>query len=450
MDHASTSISVEYGLMKKLYLYIILAVAILGTAGYFLLWNSGSKDVRYRTEKVGRGTIIVQVRATGTVNPVQTVEVGSQVSGRIEKIYVDFNSKVRKGQIIAQIDSTFLYATVKQSEASLERAKAQVNNTQRTLKRTQDLFNKNLVSQADLDAAKTANESAVADLKAAEADLDRQVVNLRYAAIRAPIDGVVISRDVDVGQTVAASLQTPKLFSIGNDLTLMQVEASVDEADIGQVKLGQEVAFTVDAYPDEQFKGKVSQVRLSPVLVQNVVTYTVIIDVPNPDLKLRPGMTATVSILVDKRDDAIRVPNLALRFQPSQEVLDRAEADQPKDSSRSDSSQARRGQGTRQWQGGSGARAGAGRQGHGSDNTGGSDAGQRKMSHVWILLENKTLAMRTLMSGINDSRYTEVLRGGLKEGDEVVIGMVANDATASNNQTNPFGPRPMMGGGRGR
>ncbi len=436
--------------MKRLYLYIILAVAILGTAGYFLLWNSGSKDVRYRTEKVGRGGIVVQVRATGTINPVQTVEVGSQVSGRIEKIYVDFNSKVRKGQIIAQIDSTFLYASVKQSEASLERARAQVNNTERTLNRTQDLFKKNLVAQADLDAAKTAYESAVADLKAAEADLDRQRVNLRYAAIRAPIDGVVISRDVDVGQTVAASLQTPKLFSIGNDLTLMQVEASVDEADIGQVKVGQEVSFTVDAYPDEQFKGRVSQVRLSPVIVQNVVTYTVIIDVPNPDLKLRPGMTATVSILVDKRDNVLRVPTLALRFQPPQEVLDHTGSDETAGPPQADSARQRRGQGMMRGRGGEGGeRSWAGQQHGQGDNGASSNAAQSKMGRVWVLVNNKTLVMKNVVSGINDNRYIEIVRGDLHEGDEVVIGVTAGDASASNGQTNPFGPRPMMGG-RGR
>jgi len=453
--------------MKKTFLYIIIAVAILGTAGYFLLWNSTSKDIKYRTEDISRGSIVVQVRATGTINPVQTVQVGSQVSGIIEKIYVDFNSEVKQGQIIARIDSTFLNASVKEAQANLERNQAQVNEAKRTFARTQELFKKNLVSQADLDAATTTHESAQAQLKQTQAALDRAMVNLRYAVIRAPIDGVVISRDVDVGQTVAASLQTPKLFSIANDLRQMRVEASVDEADIGQIKAGESVTFTVDAYPEQQFRGSVSQVRIAPVTVQNVVTYTVIIDVPNPDLKLRPGMTATVSILIDRRDNVLRVPTLALRFQPPAEVLEKmkdqktdtsARRDQPDQRMQSqegrrqrggemrDSSQQRQGmeRGQRQWNGQ--------RQSNGQGQWGGEkhQRQESKIVRVWILDEKNTLKQLSVSIGLNDNRYSEIVGGDLKENDNVIIGLLsAETASAANQQTNPFAPRMMGGPGGG-
>src|SRR2546426_3138704 len=354
--------------MKKIYLYIAIAVVALGTVGYFVMSNSNSKDPRYRTDKVSRGNILVQVRATGLINPVQTVEVGSQVSGILSKIYVDFNSKVKKNEVIAEIDPTFLKASVKEAEANVERNQAQVNEAKRNLTRTAALFKKDLVSQADLDAATTTSESAIAQLKQTQAALDRARVNLVYATIRSPIDGVVISRDVDVGQTVAASLQTPKLFSIANDLTQMRVEASVDEADIGQIKEGQRVTFTVDAYPEQQFRGRVSQVRLAAVIVQNVTTYTVVIDVPNPDLKLRPGMTATVSILIDQRQNALRVPVLALRFQPPADVADKFREQAPASAAPQDSGKDRTAQrvdtgagsrrGGGRWQGGQGRQGG--------------------------------------------------------------------------------------------
>lgn len=441
--------------MKKLYLYIIIGIVVVGTAGYFLLANSDSRDMKYRTEKVSRGNIVVQVRATGTINPVQTVQVGSQVSGIIQKIYVDFNSEVKKGQVIAQIDSTFLNASVKEVEANRERSQAQVSNAERTLSRTSELFKKNLVAQADLDAATTAYESAVAELKQTEASLDRVKVNLRYALIRAPIDGVVISRDVDVGQTVAASFQTPNLFKIANDLKHMQVQASVDEADIGQVHAGEEVTFSVDAYPDEQFRGSVSQVRLSPITVQNVVTYTVIIDVPNRDMKLRPGMTATVSILIDKREDVLRVPSVAMQFQPPQEMLASLGEEKPAGGLDSTRMQ-RRGQ---QW-----AQRGEGQgqqwrprdaQGQPSWRRFGDDergaAPHRKMVRLWILEHGKSLKSVTEFAGISDNRYTEISGGELKEGDEVVIGsMTSGTASSPMQQTNPFQTRMPGGGGRGR
>ncbi|HTK82789.1 MAG TPA: efflux RND transporter periplasmic adaptor subunit, partial [Bacteroidota bacterium] len=451
--------------MKKLYLYSIIGVVLLlGTGGYFWLSNSGGKDIKYRTEKASRGSVVVNVRATGTINPVQTVQVGSQVSGLLAKIFVDFNSEVKKGQVIAIIDSTFLYAAVNQAQANLERNQAQLNQAKRDYERTKLLSDKQLVSQADLDAATATYEGSKAQMKQTEAALDQAKVNLRYAVIRAPIDGVVISRDVDVGQTVAASLQAPKLFEIANDLSQMQVEASVDEADIGQLKVGQSVTFSVDAYPEEQFRGNVSQVRLSPITVQNVVTYTVIIQVPNPDMKLRPGMTATVSVLVDKRDNVLRVPVLATRFQPPADVLDKAREER---SAAGDSSGRQQGQGQgmqqrgdrqgwqsaagdssrRRWQGmdstqrremrerfrnGQGGQMGGNRQGQWSGQEAGDN--QRRMSHVWILDENRNPKMISITNVLIDNRYVEVFEDGLKEGDDVIIGTIGGETAGASQQ----------------
>jgi len=434
--------------MKKFYLYSIIAVVIVGTWGYFWISNSKSNDIKYRTEKVSRGDVVVQVRTTGTINPVQTVQVGSQVSGIIAKINVDFNSEVKQGQIIAVIDSTFLYASVKEAKANLERNQAQINEAQRNLKRTTDLFSKDLVSQADLDAAKTGCETALAQLKQSEAALERVMVNLRYAIIRAPIDGVVISRDVDVGQTVAASLQAPKLFEIANDLKHMQVEASVDEADIGQIKEGQSVSFTVDAYPDEEFRGEVTQVRLAPVTVQNVVTYTVVIEVENPELKLRPGMTATVSILINKRENVLRIPTLALRFQPPAEMMEnfkekRSDGDTSSMTQQSDQRGEKR---MRHWPGGEGSN-----QEHQGERMMKRREGRSTMTRIWILENGKQLNPITIRTGLNDNRFVEITSGELKEGDEVVLGTIgAETAAGPMQQTNPFQTRMPGGGGRGR
>ncbi len=430
--------------MKKIHLYSIITVAVVGTVGYFLLGNNNSRDVRYRTEKVTRGDVIVQVRATGTINPVHTVQVGSQVSGTVARLYADFNSVVKQGQVIAVIDSTFLYASVKEAEANLERNQAQVNEAMRSRTRVRELYKKELVSQADLDAAETAYESALAQLKQSQAAVDRARVSLRYSVIRAPIDGVVISRDVDVGQTVAASLQAPRLFVIANDLKNMQVEASVDEADIGQIREGEEATFSVDAYPDEQFRGSVTQVRLSPVIVQNVVTYTVIIEVPNPDMKLRPGMTATVSVLIERHESVLRIPTLALRFQPPPEVMEKTRKESlnsvhapTPDGGGKDKTVAADDRGKEQMRGKEERSRGS----RWRDRSEGSV----KMSSVWVLENGKNLKPISVQVGLNDNRYVEVMGDDLKEGDEIVIGSLASETPAAGQQTNPFAPR-MPGG----
>lgn len=477
--------------MKKKILYIVIAIIIVGTSGYFLFFNSNESDIQYRTEKVQRGDVALHVRATGTINPIQTVKVGSQVSGTIAKLFADFNSVVRQGQIIALIDSTFLNASVKEAEANLERNQAQVNEAKRALDRTKELFSKQLVSQADLDAATTAYEAAVAQLKQSQAALDRARVNLRYSVIRAPIDGVIISRDVDVGQTVAASLQAPQLFTIANDLKNMQVEASVDEADIGHIKEGQHVTFTVDSYPEEEFHGTVTQVRLAPVIVQNVVTYTVIISVPNPDLKLRPGMTATVSILIDKRENVLRIPTLAMRFQPPKAIAEQfqtkpemrgekteqqssTEEVQPKrDTSTQRAMAMKRDNEDRQqrWNRNRPPEKESTKNGRGKLRT--QDGNERSVSalqeqqrsqsketfsqkkrtnlvRIWVLDEKKNLKPVMVKTGLNDNRYIEIIEGDIKEGDEIVLSVIGNEssATMGQQQTNPFQPRMPGGGGR--
>lgn len=463
--------------MKTRIIVVVLLLAA-GAAAWWLIRESGEAEYTYRTEAITRGPVVRVVRATGTINPLQTVKVGSQVSGTVAKLFVDFNSVVSAGQIVAVIDSTFLSASVREAEANLQRSRAQLNEAERALNRTKELFAKDLVSQADLDAALTTNETSVAQMRQTEAALERARVNLRYAVIRSPIDGIVVSRDVDVGQTVAASLQAPQLFAIANDLSRMQVEASVDEADIGQITAGQTATFTVDAYPDEDFEGKVTQVRLSPIVVQNVVTYTVIIEVPNPDRKLRPGMTATASILIDRRDDVLRIPAVAIRFQPPAEVLEEynraLEADSAdRGGARTDVARAgesrgdgpaggsgdttRRQRGDRQWnRGEGGGRPGGTGQGGGDGGSPvagrGGMAGARRASlaTVWVLGEDGALSRVRVRTGLTDQRYVELIGDRLKEGDKVVLGANGGGNPAQGGRSSsPF--QPQMGGpGGGR
>ncbi|MEW6051653.1 MAG: efflux RND transporter periplasmic adaptor subunit [Candidatus Zixiibacteriota bacterium] len=420
------------------------AVVVAGVGGWYLFGRSTQARTSYSFGKVDRGEVAITISATGTLNAVTTVQVGTQVSGTIAKLYADFNSQVKEGDLLAQLDPTNLQATVNEQKANVERAQASFNEAERNIKRMNSLFDKGMISQADIDAATTSLESAKAGMKQAEATLDRAQVNLRYATIKAPISGVVISRDVDVGQTVAASLSAPTIFTIANDLRQMQVEASVDEADIGSVKDGQRVTFRVDAYPDQVFDGTVSQVRLAPIISQNVVTYNVIIDVANPELKLMPGMTATVTIEVAKAENALRLPVQALKFSPSSDVLAMiAEArkvalDRPPQqpgavASTSDvqDSTSMRSQPHR------GGRGGWGQAG---DST---QAGTR----VWTM-ENGLPRPVRIAKGIQNSRYVVIEQSRLQEGDSVIVGASTTSGQATTTQTqNPFMPR-FPGGGR--
>jgi len=315
--------------MKKRVIIGLIVLIALAFTGYVLLKKEPIKAIQWETKVIERGSISNTITATGTLEAVTTVEVGTQVSGIISKLYIDFNSKVKKGQVIAQIDITTLSANVFDAKAAVYRQQIQVNQAKRNFERTKSLYEQKVVAEIDYDKALDDYETAKSALVSSKASLNRAEINLGYATIRSPIDGVVISKSVEQGQTVAASLNSPVLFNIVNDLSKMQVQASIDEADIGQIKEGQSVTFTVDAYPKDLFSGSVQQIRLQPVVVSNVVNYIVIIDVPNPDLKLMPGMTANITVKVDEANDVLKIPVKALSFRPPDFYLNELMANLP-------------------------------------------------------------------------------------------------------------------------
>ena len=309
--------------MKKNLLFIGSAVVLI-VVGFFIYRSMGSteKKVSFETAKIGKGTISNTVTATGTLEAIKTVEVGTQVSGVIEKIFVDFNSQVKKGQLLAQLDETPLLTQLEQSKASVDQSEAEVKYQKATFDRYKVLAEKKLIAQSDFDLAEYNYNKAVATLNNVKSVYDRSKINLSYARIYSPIDGIILERAVDEGQTVAASFSTPTLFTIANDLTQMRVEAKVDEADIGKVLNGQRVEFTVDAFPLKKFAGEVTEIRLKPVSSANVITYTVVINAPNPEKILMPGMTANASFFVTERKDILLVPSKAVQFTPDQAALD--------------------------------------------------------------------------------------------------------------------------------
>lgn len=439
---------------RTFWLLLAGGVLVIGAVA-FLALGSSSQKVVYRFDKVDRGNVNVSITATGELSADTTVQVGSQVSGTIAHLYADYNTVVRRGQLLAQLDPTSLEATVADMKAQQDKAQAALDNAERTFRRTKDLFAKKLAAQSDYDSALSAEEQAKADLESAKAQYNRAVINLQYATIASPISGVVISRNVDVGQTVAASLQAPTLYTIANDLRKMQVQAAIDEADIGNVRKGQSVTFHVDAYPNEEFHGVVSQVRLQPTITQNVVNYTVIIDVANPDLKLMPGMTATVSILVDSRHDVLRVPILAAHFTPpgvtrAEEMTDLKAAPAVTDSGhgRPAGETSPQGQERAKWNP-NGRQRVSGREMSVNPLAQPPADVQQVKGLVWKLSNGKPTPV-TVLEGLQDSRYVEITEGDLKPGDEVIVGALEPQGGGSESQ-NPFGPRMMMGRGpRGR
>jgi HlyD family secretion protein len=368
--------------------------------------NGGAAD--YQAATITRGPITQAVTATGTLNPVVNVQVGSQVSGNIAKLFVDFNSQVKAGQVVAQIDPALFQATVTQAEGDLANAQAALELAKVNAKRTQDLFAKKTSSEADVDQATATLHQAEANVKIKQGALDKAKADLDHCTITSPIDGVVISRSVDVGQTVAASLQAPVIFAIANDLTKMQIDANVAEADVGVVKVDQNVDFTVDAFPMQTFQGKVVQVRNAPITVQNVVTYDTVIGVSNPDLKLKPGMTANVAIIIAHKDDVLQIKNAALRYRPPDAT--------PVETKRTSTSRPGRPGGA----GGGPAREG------------------RAERTVYVLPSGasrpKPIQIKT---GISDGTTTEVIEG-LKEGDRVVTAEITSTTSAPSPPANPF------------
>lgn len=382
---------------------IVIALAIAG-GGMWYWWTAGPPPVQYKTTMVDRGPITAIVTATGTVNPVVSVQVGSQVSGKIARLFADFNSVVKQGQILAQIDQQPFQARVSQARAAVKNARGNLGKAKnmaaqrkRELDRMAVLRRQAFVSQADLDLAATNYRDADATVEVAQAQLDQAQatlssaeLDLGYTTIYSPVNGIVVSRNVDVGQTVAASFQTPTLFVIAQDLTQMQVDANVSEADIGGVAEGKAATFRVDAYPKQFFEGVVTQVRNAPINIQNVVTYDVVITVDNRALKLKPGMTANVTIVTAKKENPLRVPNGALRFRMPNVPVD------------------------------------------------------RKITQLWVLDQAKQPRQTTITTGIADSLFTEIAEGPVKEGDTVIVGIETPEEQAQKKLPPGFDTGPRM------
>ena len=385
---------------KKKYI-IILVITVIVIAGG-LITNGIKNRIHYETKELKLCTITEVVEATGTINPVNTVSVGSTVSGLIKAIYVDYNSVVKKGQLLAQIDPANFEATVQQNraqinsaQADLARIEAQLEMTRKTYNRYKNLYQKNFIAKSELDQAESDYLSNLAQLGAAKAKINQAqatyktaLTNLGYTKIIAPVDGTIISREIDLGQPVAASFQAPELFTIAQDLTKMQIEVSVSEADIGKVQEGQEVTYTLDGYPDSVFRGKVTQVRISPTTVSNVVTYSVIVEVNNKDLKLKPGMTANVSIITSKNEDVLCAPSIALKYTPE-------------------------------------------------------TSGKKYQSQgLWILSDNRPKRVN-ITTGSSDDTNIEVISKSLKVGDKVIIG-ASNQTKRDKNSSQRRRPPRML------
>ncbi len=424
--------------MKKLLrspiaLFFLALVAVAaGIATYRQLYMA-APELQYQLQAVEKGDIAQAVSANGTINPVTLVNVGTQVSGTVKKLYVDFNSKVEKGQVLLELDDALLAAQQKQSLANVRSAEASLELATANEERMRSLFAQEYVSRQELDSAVQAKKSAAAQLQSTQATVEKDRANLAYSVIRSPVSGVVIDRSVDVGQTVAASLQTPTLFKIAQDLSRMQIDANFAEADIGNIRVGQTVRFTVDAFPNRNFKGAVKLIRLNPTTVSNVVTYDVVINVDNPGQILFPGMTAYVSIPVVERKDVLLVPNAALRFKPANAEVQKPAANQrdgkllsgqPNDTQKS---------------GGSPGAATNGDAAKPKDDKLVSGHPRDGFSGKVYMLENNELKPISVSLGITDNRNTEITGGELKAGDQLVVG----EAQAGNKSTSSGGRPPM-------
>jgi HlyD family secretion protein len=430
---------------KRIWIAPVLLLAAGGSGYGYWRWNNAPKEPPYVTIPVQRGSITQVVSSTGTLQAGVTVQVGSQVSGTIEKLFANFNSKVKSGQVVAELNQDKFKAAVDQAKANhaaaqsnLAKARVAVEDARRTLERARELKKRDLLAQSELDAAQTAQDAALAQLEVnkaqvaqAYAALNQAAVDLNNTVIRSPVDGIVISRNVDVGQTVAASLSAPTLFTIANDLAKMEVHTNVDEADVGNVWEGQEVSFTVDAFPARRFRGKVYQVRNAPINVQGVVTYNAVARIDNKDLILKPGMTANVRFLVSQKENVLVIPNMAMRFRPpdqkdeAQELLrqERARVAAPVGMRRT-------------------SRAGG---------IGGAGSGARGNRRATIYLLRGAQAQPVeVQIGITDGSRSEVLGDTLNESDAIVIGMSSAAAPAAQSGVaNPFQPQPARGPGAG-
>jgi len=441
-------------LLKQLFrarLIWIVALLVLAVLVLYRCTAGGEDDPEYQTAMVERGNVVSKVSTSGSLQAVVTVDVGSQVSGRILDLYADFNSPVKKGERIAKIDPALFEAAVVQAQANVQAAKANVTrlavtaeDAERQAKRAEDVYGQRLISETERDnavatarAARAAVDQANGQLAQARASLSQAQTNLRYTDILSPTDGVVISRAVNKGQTVAASLQAPVIFTIAQDLRAMEVHTNVAESDIGRLKKDMRVTFTVDAYPGEPFRGSIRDIRNAPQVVQNVVTYDAVIDVANPELKLKPGMTATVSVVTDRRRDVLSVPNAALRFRPDGTPPGGAAAGAPGGAGQRTASG---GDQRRRWQGGQGGEGnGNWRQNREAEDGGPPPVVKRTL---YVLVDGKPVA-REVTTGITDGRVTEITGGDLKEGDLVITGTAGQQGQQGQRggQGQPRGPR---------
>ncbi len=432
------------GWVKWLIILIVVVVIGGGAAKYFM--SRGNDKTQFDTTPVTRADVIQAVTATGTLNPVTNVTVGSQISGNILKLYADWNTPVKANQVVAELDPATYKAAVAQADGDLASARATEELDDIEAKRADELSKSKLISDSDHDTAIATLHEAQATVKIKQAALDNAKVNLDRCTIYSPVDGIVISRNVDIGQTVAASLSAPTLFIIANDLTKMQIDANVAEADVGGVETGQKVNFTVDAYPYRTFNGSIVQVRNAPTNYQNVVSYDAVVGVDNKDMKLRPGMTATVSIVIAEKKDVLQIPNAALRFRPPETLASKEiKATNTPVAAGTNAPPAQGGNpGARQGGGGPGGNRGEG--GH-HDHPGGGTPHMITRT-VYILADKADptkLKPVQIKVGISDGISTEVV-DGLNEGDQVVTGLVSASEQGGGRPANPFGG----GGGFGR
>jgi HlyD family secretion protein len=425
------------------WLAAVLLVGAAGAGGWYYSKNKKGPEVRYETVKVDKGRIAAKVTASGVLSALVTVQVGSQVSGRVAEISADFNSNVKKGQLIAKIDPQLFEASLEQAKANdvaaaanLAKAKVQALDARRQSKRSEELAERKLIAQADLDTARTNAEAAEAAVQAAEgavaqskANLHSAQVNLAYTSIISPINGTVISRSVDVGQTVAASLQAPTLFTIAEDLKKMQVDTNIAEADVGKLEPSMTALFRVDAYPSERFKGTIRQIRNAPQTVQNVVTYDAVIDVDNAELKLRPGMTANVTVPYAEKQDVLRVPNAALRFRPPASFGKKDKEAGGSGLVASAGAEPRRG--NRE-----GHEGKEGREGGASDKPH-SDGPTPDERTVYRLHDQIAEPVR-IKIGVSDGSLTEVAGGELQDGDVLITEVIGGDAKGPGGNPNAF------------
>ena len=411
---------------------IVTVIVIAGASLWYFNRGSAEPVSPYRFVTLEEGDLESVVASTGALDAVTTVQVGTQVSGIIASIYVDFNDRVYEGQVIARIDTTLLWSAVRDAESNLERNQAQLRQARRELERLQPLYDQQFVTEVDYYRAQYDLDIAEAATNSAEISLDRARQNLSYATIIAPISGTVIERNVDVGQTVAASFSAPQLFLIADDLSRMEILASVDESDIGQIQEGQFARFTVQAYPDEIFTGTVRQVRLQSTVEENVVNYTVVVDVENPDGRLLPGMTATVDFLIESAANVLKLPNAALRFRATPQMFEAIRARREAGGGGGPDGSASPGNRPNSASLGNGTRSGNGGTWSGGG-TGGFGVGANNFTMIWYLDENNELMVVPAQTGITDGQMTEVSSSRLQPGLQVIAGVTQREGEDSNN-----------------